>query len=60
MDIAGARWGIDGAEAALKMRAIVSNGDFQQYWHYHLAHEHERVHRSRYAAEQPVNHAIAA
>jgi len=60
MDITGARWGLGGAEAVLKMRAVVSNGDFQQYWRYHLAHEHERVHRSRYAAEQPLNHAIAA
>jgi len=42
------------------MCAFVSNGDFQQYWRYHLAHEHERVHRSRYAAEQSLNHAIAA
>jgi len=49
MDITGARWGLDGAEAVLKMRAIVSNHDFEEYWRYHLAHEHERVHRSRYA-----------
>lgn len=60
MDITGARWGLDGAEAVLKMRAVVSNGDFQQYWRYHLAHEHERVHRSRYATGQPLNRAIAA
>ncbi len=60
MDISGARWGLDGAEAVLKMRAVVSNGDFQQYWRYHLAHERERVHRSRYAAEQLLGHAVAA
>ena len=28
MDITGARWGLDGAEAVLKMLAVVSNGDF--------------------------------
>jgi len=39
MDITGARWGLDGGEAVLKMRAIVSNGDFEEYWRYHLAHE---------------------
>jgi hypothetical protein len=60
MDITGARWGLDGAEAVLKLRAVVSNGDFQQYWRYHLARERERVHHSRYVAEQLLNHAVAA
>ena len=60
MDITGARWGLDGAEAILKMRAVVSNRDFEDYWRYHLAHEHERVHRFRYAAEQPLRLATAA
>ncbi len=36
MDITGARWGLDGAEAILKLRAIRSNGDFDEYFHYHL------------------------
>ncbi len=49
MDLTGARWGLDGAEAILKLRAIRSNGDFDQYWAFHLAREHERVHQSRYA-----------
>jgi hypothetical protein len=40
--------------------ALVSNGDFAEYWRYHLAHEHERVHRSRYAAAQHCHLAIAA
>jgi hypothetical protein len=49
MDLTGARWGLDGAEAILKLRALRSNGDFEQYWHYHLAQERRRVHESRYA-----------
>jgi hypothetical protein len=49
MDITGARWGLHGAEAILKLRAIHSNGDFDEYWHYHLTQEHHRVHASRYA-----------
>jgi len=49
MDITGARWGLDGAEAILKLRAIRSNGDFDEYWHYHLTQEHHRVHTSHYA-----------
>ena len=48
MDITGARWGLDGAEAILKLRALISNGEFDRYWHYHLRREHERVHNARY------------
>lgn len=32
MDLTGARWGLDGAEAILKLRAIKANGDFDAYW----------------------------
>jgi hypothetical protein len=48
MDITGARWGLDGAEAILKLRALISNGDFDQYWRFHLRKEHERIHHARY------------
>jgi hypothetical protein len=51
MDLTGARWGLPGAEAILKLRAIRSNGDFDDYWHYHLTQEHHRVHESRYAQD---------
>lgn len=49
MDLTGARWGLEGAEAVLKLRALLSNGDFDQYWAFHLAQEAHRVHGSRYA-----------
>ena len=49
MDLTGARWGLHGAEAILKLRALRSNGDFVAYWNFHLDREHQRVHRSRYA-----------
>lgn len=49
MDLTGARWGLDGAEAILKLRALRANDDFEQYWRYHLAQEQRRVHLSRYA-----------
>jgi hypothetical protein len=49
MDITGARWSADGAEAVLKLRAIRANGDFDDYWRFHLDHERQRVHESRYA-----------
>ena len=49
MDLTGARWGLDGAEAILKLRALVSNGDFAEYWRFHLSREQQRVHLARYA-----------
>jgi hypothetical protein len=49
MDITGARWSVQGAEAVLKLRALYSNDDFDEYWTYHLAQEQRRVHQSRYA-----------
>jgi hypothetical protein len=55
LDITGARWGLQGAEAALKLRALSSNGDFPGYWRYHLAQEHRRVHQARY--QHPLAHA---
>jgi hypothetical protein len=48
MDITGARWGLGGAEAILKLRALTSNGDFEPYWHFHLQQEHKRIHNARY------------
>ena len=41
--IGGARWGLDGAEAILTLRAVISNGDFDEYWRFHLAREHQRL-----------------
>jgi hypothetical protein len=51
MDITGARWGLHGAEAVLKLRALHSNGDWDEYWRYHLSQERQRIHQSLYAAD---------
>ena len=48
MDITGARWGLDTAEAVLKIRALLANGDFDAYWAYHLQQEHQRNHQASY------------
>ena len=48
MDITGARWGLEGAEAILKLRALIASGDFDDYWRFHLRREHERIHRAIY------------
>jgi hypothetical protein len=42
-DITGARWGLGGAEAILRLRALHANGDFEQYWPWHLHRERQRV-----------------
>jgi hypothetical protein len=46
LDIAGSRWGVEGAEAILRLRAVIDNGDFEAYWAYHLRREHDRVHQA--------------
>jgi hypothetical protein len=43
LSIGGARWGLDGAEAVLTLRAVISNGDFREYWAFHLTREHQRL-----------------
>lgn len=43
LDITGARWGLDGAEAVLQLRALITNGDFDNYWAFHAAREHQRL-----------------
>jgi hypothetical protein len=48
MDITGARWGLAGAEAILKGWALISNGNFDEYWAFHMRQEHQRVHSARY------------
>jgi hypothetical protein len=52
MDITGARWGVQTAEAILQLRALTANGDFDAYWTWHLHREHERNH--------PPSHALTA
>jgi hypothetical protein len=52
MDITGARWSLEGAEAVLRLRSLRSSGDFDAYWDFHLRQERERHHLRRYAAHE--------
>jgi hypothetical protein len=52
LEISGARWGLTGAEAILRLRAVTSNNDLDRYWAFHLEQEHKRLH--------PENHQLAA
>ena len=50
LGITGARWSLCGfGEAVLKLRALRSSGDFDEYWRFHLDRERHRVHEARYA-----------
>jgi hypothetical protein len=53
LDITGARWSVRGAEAVLRLRAILRSGDWQEYWRFHIFAEHDRNHASRYAGNTP-------
>ena len=48
MDLTGARWSLTGAEAILRLRALKSSGDFDEYWRFHEAQEKKRNHAARY------------
>jgi hypothetical protein len=49
MGITGARWGLDGAQAILWLRALAASGDTSAYWDYHINLEHQRNHLSRFS-----------
>jgi hypothetical protein len=48
MDITGARWSTPGAQAILRLRAVIANGDFDEYWQYHQQQQLRRNHLDRY------------
>jgi pimeloyl-ACP methyl ester carboxylesterase len=54
MEITGARWGLEGGEAVLKLRALVINGDFDAYWTFHETQEYQRNHQAKFAEMPPA------
>jgi hypothetical protein len=48
MDVTGARWSLKGAEAVLRLRALRSSHDFDEYWAFHEKQEYQRNHAARY------------
>jgi hypothetical protein len=54
MDITGARWSLVGAESVLRLRALHSSGDFDEYWNFHENQEYQRNHADRYAEKKVV------
>ena len=51
----GARWSLTSAEAILRLRALRTSGDFDDYRQFHLAKENERTHQPRYADREIPN-----
>ena len=50
----GARWGLKGAEAVLRLRSLYASGDFDDYWQFHEGQERQRTHTSRYVDGIPA------
>ena len=49
MEITGAKWGLQGAEAVLRLRALRASKDFDAYWMFHEECEYKRNHQAHYA-----------
>ena len=43
MEITGARWSLNGAEAVLRLRSLYASGDLDTYMNFHLAKERLRL-----------------
>ncbi|QCX82721.1 hypothetical protein C9F11_45825 (plasmid) [Streptomyces sp. YIM 121038] len=43
LDVTGSRWGLEGAEAILKLRAVTANGHLETYWRFHIDQEDQRL-----------------
>jgi hypothetical protein len=52
MNRSGARWSLTGAEAVLRLRALQTSGDFDDYWQFHRQQEHHRNHATKYADQR--------
>ena len=52
MEITGARWGLEGGEAVLKLRALYINGDVDAYWEFHEKQAYQRHHQAK-CSEMP-------
>ncbi len=48
MDRTGARWRLDRAEAVLRLRALRTSGDFEEYWQFHKLQEFQRNHVNKF------------
>lgn len=54
MDITGARWGLEGAEAVLRLRSLHVSGDWNDYWRFHQQQELQRHYSTLYQCGIPL------
>jgi hypothetical protein len=54
MDITGARWSLEGAEAVLRLRSLHVSGDWNEYWRFHLRQEYKRNYLPLYSGSVPL------
>lgn len=54
MDITGARWGLPGGEAVLKLRSLRASGDIDEYLAFHWRRELERTHLEHFDEQELV------
>ncbi|MBM7168096.1 ISKra4 family transposase [Streptomyces sp. G44] len=47
---------VEGAEAVLRLRVLITNGDFEDYWTFHATREHQRL----YPSPDPQNYRLTA
>lgn len=48
MELTGARWSLEGAEAVLKLRAVKVSGDLSAYWTFYEQQQYDRIHKHLY------------
>lgn len=49
MDGSGKRWTKQGAQAVLDLRAVLQNGDWNDFWRFYITHEQNRLYQSNAA-----------
>lgn len=59
MELSGARWSLEGAEAVLRLRSLHASGDLEDYMGFHIAQEQQRNYRTP-TGGGPYSSALAA
>jgi hypothetical protein len=60
MDITGARWGLEGGEAVLKLRSLRASGDLDDYLRFHARRELDRNHLVHFDQAELLDLRVAA
>ena len=58
-DLSGSRWSAVGIQAVLNLRAVMKNGDWDDYWNYYMAAERNRFY-GNLSSQDSTNRSAAA